>query len=85
MFSEQGGEFKRLRDSQFREMNLALSTKEVSRRHFHYINLLELDLEGFVEQQAVADEETKYYRGKHPNQKASRRPRRARVPVGRVG
>jgi hypothetical protein len=85
MFSEQGGEFKRLRDSQFREMNLALSTKEVNRRHFHYINLLELDLEGFAEQQAVADEETRYYRGEHPNQKPSRRPRRARVPVGRVG
>jgi hypothetical protein len=39
----------------------------------------------YEEQQAVADEETKYYRGEHPNQKASRRPRRARVPVGRVG
>jgi hypothetical protein len=38
----------------------------------------------YEEQQAVADEETKYYRGKHPNQKASRRPRRARVPVGRL-
>jgi hypothetical protein len=84
MFSEQGGEFKRLRDSQFREMNLALSTKEVSRRHFHYINLLGLDMEGFREGQAVCDEETRYYRGEHPNQKATRRPRRARVPIGRL-
>jgi hypothetical protein len=48
MFTEQGGKFKKLRDSQFQAMDLVLADKEVGRRYSHYINTMRIAVWGDI-------------------------------------